>query len=458
MSKLFLSVALMASLSSYATEIASLNTTPTTESAAVTKPLTKAPIGLEPLMLNKVVAYVNKRIITQNELTTQMAQANLNLRTRGIQNTATTDLRTKVLDQLILQQIQLDLAARGGIKTSDSEVNDAIQTMEKNQGLSDQQMRHKLEQQKLSYAAFRQQINDQITTDKLKQREVDGRVSINEDEVNRILNSEIYKNRVDYRLSDIVISLPEAATAELVQQRQLLADKVASQLQQGQPFDQMAIKYSSAPNALQGGDLGWKSNTSLPPIILNALNKVTSTGISPVIKLPLGFFIFKVSATKQHGTPQIVHQYHVRHILIKVNELTSDDEAHQKVLMIREQLLKDNANPQQQDKDFITLAKQYSEDTSSIKGGDIGWIGKGDTVPAFEQVMIKTPIGQISPALKSPFGWHILEVTETRDSNLANDKEKAEIRQDLRESKAQMLYSEWVRNLREMAYVKINND
>ncbi|WP_245866379.1 peptidylprolyl isomerase [Aquella oligotrophica] len=156
--------------------------------------------------------------------------------------------------------------------------------------------------------------------------------------------------------------------------------------------------------------------------------------------------------------PQIVKQYHVRHILIKVNELTSDEEAHQKINSIRDQLIKDNGNTAKQNKDFIDLAKRYSEDTSSIKGGDIGWVSKGDTVPQFEQAMLKTPVGQISEPVRSPFGWHLLEVTETRDSNLANDKEKAEIRQELREMKAQMLYTEWVRNLREMAYVKLNDN
>ncbi len=411
-----------------------------------------------PHTVNKIVAYVNRRIITENELQKQIIQTKASLQQRGLGSTDIKDIRARVLDQLILQQIQLDLANRSGIKTSDSEVNDALLNIEKSQGVTEQQMRSKLAQQGISFDDFRQQINDQITAEKLKQREVDGRVTVNDDEVNRILNSETYKNRIDYRIADILVSIPEQATQQVVAQKEALANQIYAQLKQGASFDQMSIKYSSAPNALTGGDLGWKSNTSLPPIVLDPISKTPKGSVTPVVKMPVGFFIFKVNDIKQHGSPQIVHQYHVRHILVKVNELTSDDEAHQKIIMVRDQLMKDKGNPDQLNKDFIALAKQYSEDTSSIKGGDIGWVSKGDTVPQFEAAVIKTPIGQISDPIRSPFGWHILQVLETRDSNLANDREKAEIRQELRDTKAQMMYTEWIRNLREMSYVKLTDE
>ena len=438
------------------------------ESAASTPPQVQAlestptprlnPNSATTKTVNKIVAYVNKRIITQNEVNKQIVQARNNLQQRGIKNADNADLRAKVLDQLIMQQIQLDLAARGGIKTSDAEVTDAITNIEKSQNLSDSQFRAKLTSQGVAFDDFRQQISDQITNEKLKQREVDGRVVVNDDEVTRILNSASYKNRIDYRLADIVINIPEQATLEVTSQKQALADQIYTQLKQGASFDQLVLKYSNGPNVLNGGDLGWKSNTSLPPIILNQISNLPVGGIAPVVKFPGGFFIFKVNAIKQHGTPQIVRQYHVRHILIKVNELTSDDEAHQKIQNIYNQLAKDSSNPALESKEFTDLAKQYSDDTSSLKGGDIGWVNKGDTVPQFEQQMMSNPVGKISQPFKSPFGWHILEVLETRDSNLANDREKAEIRQELRETKAQILYTEWMRNLRDMAYVKINDD
>lgn len=425
----------------------------TTVTATSTTP--QAPTQL----MNKVVAYVNKRIITQNELNNQIIQTNKNLQQQGIKNSDQKDLRSKVLDQMILQQIQLDLASRGGIKTTDAEINQAVTNVAKSQNLTDSQFQAKLATQGISMTQFRQQLADQITTEKLRQREVDGRIFVNDDEVTRVINSEMYKNRVDYHLSNIMIGIPEQATQDVVAQKQALANQVYEQLQQGQPFEKMALKYSTAPNAIQGGELGWKSNTSLPPQIIDQIKNLPIGGVSQVIKFPIGFLIFKVTGVKQHGTPQIVHQYHVRHILVKVNELTSDDDAYQKINGIYTQLQKDKNDPVAESADFINLAKQYSEDPgSAIKGGDIGWTSKGDTVPQFEQTMLSTPVGQVSKPFRSPFGWHILQVTEVRDSNMANEKERADIRQEIRETKAQILYTEWMRSLREMAYVKINDN
>lgn len=408
-------------------------------------------------LMNKVVAYVNKRIITQNELDKQTAQALGNLQKQGVKGSNTQDLQKQVLDQMILQQAQLDLAARGGIKTTDTEINQTIANIEKSQGLTDAQMSAKLISQGSSMAEFRQQIGDQITIEKVKQREVDARVFVNDDEITRVLNSETYKNRVDYKLSNILIGIPEQATQDVINQKQQLANQIYQQLQKGQSFEQLAIKYSTAPNALNGGDMGWKSNTSLPPQVIDQLQRNPPNGILQPMKFPIGFLIFKVTATKQHGTPQIVRQYNVRHILVKVNELTSDDEAHQKIDKIYNQLAKDKGNKIKESEDFVMIAKQSSDDPgSAIKGGDIGWTSKGDTVPQFEQTILSTPIGEISKPFRSPFGWHILQVINVRDSNMANEKEKSDIRQELRETKAQILYTEWLRNIREMAYVKIN--
>ena len=169
-------------------------------------------------------------------------------------------------------------------------------------------------------------------------------------------------------------------------------------------------------------------------------------------------FIFKVNDIKKHGAPQIIKQYHVRHILIKVNEITGDEEAHQKILGIRNTIMQDTGNPAKESADFVRLAKQYSEDTSSINGGDIGWVSKGDTVPAFEQTMINTPVGVVSQPIHSPFGWHILQVLGTRESNLSNDREKAEIRQEIHDNKANTLYNQWMRDIRDSAYVQMNDN
>ncbi len=408
--------------------------------------------------VDKIVAYVNKGVITAIEVNEQISQTMQSFKQKGVPPPNPDDIRNRIIEQLIMQKIELDLAARTGIKTTDIEVADGISNIAKQNNMNVEQFKQYILKQGITFDAFRRQIKNQITTDKLKQREVDGRISVNDDEVNRILNSEAYKKRVDYNLSDIIVGVPEQATPDIVTQKQNLAIQAYNELKAGAPFYKVAAKYSNAPNALTGGELGWKNNAALPPDILKSLDGVSIGDITSIIHLPVGFFIFKVNDIKKHGAPQMVRQYHVRHILIKVNEVTGDEEAHQKILGIRNTIMQDAKNPALESADFARLAKQYSEDTSSIKGGDIGWVSKGDTVPAFEQAVMSTPVGVISQPIHSPFGWHILEVLETRDSNLSNDREKAEIRQEIHENKANTLYNQWLRDIRDSAYVKMNDN
>lgn len=407
--------------------------------------------------IDKIVAYVNKEVITSNQVNKQVKQVLQQLKQSGGSLPSGVDIRNQVLDQLIMQKIQLDLVARIGIKTTDIEIMEAIKSIAKMQQIDLAQLTEKLKKQGISFDTFRQQIRTQILIDKLKQREVDVRVAVSDDEVNRVLSSEAYKKREDYDLSVIIINIPEQGQPLEVEQKQKFANQAYLELKNGVAFEQVAAKYSVAPNALSGGRMGWKSSTALPPIFATELKDLSVNNFTKVIRVPMGFFIFKVNGIRKHGMPQIVRQYHVRHILIKVNETTDEDEARHKILEIKKKLDENISSPVKLNEDFIKLAK-YSDDTSSINGGDIGWIAKGDTVPTFEQAIINTPVGKVSDIIRTPFGWHILEVLGTRDSNLTNDKEKSDIRQDIRESKTALLYTQWLRNIREMAYVKINDN
>ena len=408
--------------------------------------------------VNKIVAYVNKGVITTVEVNEQIAQTIQNYKQKGMTPPNSADIKAHIIDELILQKAELDFAARTGIKTTDSELSGAINNIAGQNNMNLDQFKQFLAKQGITYDKFTKQISDQIIIDKLKQREVDGRVSVNDHEVSLVLNSEAYKNRVDYDLSDILVAVPDQATPDILTQKQNLAIAAYNELKAGTPFYKVSAKYSNSTNALTGGELGWKSNATLPPDILKSLDGVHVGGITSIIHLAVGFFIFKVNDIKKHGAPQMVRQYHVRHILIKVNETTTDNEAHQKILGIRNMLVNGTKSPSGESYDFASLAKMYSQDTSSIKGGDLGWVSKGDTVPTFESGIINTPIGVISQPIHSPFGWHILEVEEQRDINMANDREKAEIRQEIHDNKVATLYIEWQRDVRDAAYVKMNDE
>lgn len=407
--------------------------------------------------LDKIVAFVNKGVITSNQLETQINIMRVSYKQKGIVVPDSLDFKNNVLNQMITLRVQLDLAQRLGVQTSDIEIANSIAGIAKSEGISVDQFKARLISSGINYDDFRIQVFQQITAEKLKQREVDGRIAVTDEEIDRVLNSEAYKNRVDYNLSYIMINVPEQSTIQVVQAKKNLADEAYRALKDGQSFNNVSVKYSNAPNALNGGVLGWKSNIVLPVIIANALKNVDKGDVSQVIQLPVGFLIFKVNDIKKVGSTQIVKQYHIRHILIKIGEQNSDAEAYQKIVMIKQMLAKYNGSPEAQNTEFIQLAKRYSEDASSINGGDIGWVSRGDTVPDFENMMLKTPIGQISEPIKTPFGWHILQVEGVRDSDKTNEVVRASIRQEIKDIKATLLYTEWLRNIREAAYVKIND-
>lgn len=408
--------------------------------------------------IDKIEVFVNKGVITSNQVNTTIKLLQSSYRQKGMQVPNPTDLRNNVINQMITLQVELDIAKRAGIQATDIEVNNAINGIVKSSGMSMEQFKAGLVAQGVSLDDLRQQAADQITAEKLKQREVDGRIVISDDEVNRILNSEAYKKRVDYDLSYIIVNVPEQASQQVILSKKKLVDDAYQALKNGRSFTDVSAHYSNAPNALEGGVLGWRSNVALPTVISNSLQGQSSGYYTSVLQLPVGFVIFKINGVRGVGTPQIVKQYNVSHILIKVNENNSDDEARRKIDMIEATLQKYKSDPKELKAEFIKLAKQYSEDTSSINGGDIGWVGKGDTVPTFESMVINTPVGTVSQPVRTPFGWHILMVNATRDSDQTTDREKATIRQELREVKATLMYVEWIRNIRDSAYVKMNEN
>ena len=407
-------------------------------------------------IINRIVAFVNKSVITSKEVDEGVKQTIYNFQEKNIATPPLNTLKHQVLEQLIMQKIQLDMAKNAGIKTSDVETNDAISNILKQQKISLEELKIKLIKSGITYSDFRRQVQDQLTIEKLKQREIGGRVSISENEVDRILSSELYKHKIEYDLSDIVVNIPDHASDDIIKQKKVIINAAYNALKTGQPFTQIVMKYSDGQNALSGGDLGWRSNLALPPIIVKELEDLPIGGFTNVIQLPSGLFIFKINKTRKYGEAQIVKQYHVRHILIKVNETRSSDEAYDKIMSIKRLLNEDTGNLAKLNQDFVKYAKEYSEDTSSINGGDLNWVSKGDTVPAFESAMLNTPVNTVSQPIHSPFGWHLLEVVGIRDSNLASDREKDEIRQELRASKANLIYEQWLRDIRDAAYVKIN--
>lgn len=406
--------------------------------------------------IDKIIAFVNKDIITSNEFETQILLYKFNnLDKKNINN----NIKNNILDQLINSKLELIIAHKEGITTNDEEVNTALKSILKAQNLNISQLQNKLSEYKISYNEYKQFIREQIILEKLKQKNIDSRVFINEDEINKILNSTAFKSRIDYNLSYILISIPENATSNIYNQRKQIATQALKELNAGEKFRTVSTKFSNANNALSGGNIGWKSNVVLPPQIANALSKIKKNDFTDIIELPIGFMIFKINDIRSFYTQQIIKQYHVNHLLIKVNENRSNEEALKKITQLYQQLESLTKNKPIFVEEFAKFAKKYSEDTSSINGGSIGWVSKSDTVPVFEQQILTLPLYTISNPIRTPFGWHLIYVDGINTANKTTDVEKAAIRQELRELKTTLLYAEWIRNLRDSAYiVKVDNN
>jgi peptidyl-prolyl cis-trans isomerase SurA len=406
--------------------------------------------------LDHVAAFVNKNIITENQLDQRIAQDMLRLKAQRLSNIEfSKDFRQQTLNTMITEYIQLDLVNKYGIKTNDEEINDAINSIAENKHMSLNQLLDELKSQGTSFDTFRTQVKQQILFEKLKYQEVDSKIWISDEDINRLLTSASYKNAINYNISYIMIN----ADSSHNDQREKIAQDAYNALIK-HSFAQVAMKYSDAPNALGGGDLGWKSNTSLPPYIVDELNKLEPGEHTKIIKLPIGFFIFKLNDIKRSGMQQIVKQYHVRHILVKINEINSENSAYQKILHIKQRIddqLSGNlhSTPADIEQVFSKYAREYSSDTSSVRDGDIGWISAGDLVPNLERAIFKAPLNTVMGPIRTNFGWHLFVVVEVRDTNLTADKAKHDARMELFHTREMLAYMEWLISIRKAAYVKI---
>jgi len=244
----------------------------------------------------------------------------------------------------------------------------------------------------------------------------------------------------------VLVSLPENASPEQIQERKTKADAALAELRKGADFKQVAASFSDAPDAMEGGQLGWRSPTRLPGLFADALAKMNTGEVSPVLRSPNGFHILKLLDRRSQDAPLMVQQTHPRHILIKTNEAVSEADAKRRLTQVRERLVNGG--------DFAQLAKVHSEDGSASRGGDLGWVNPGDLVPEFEQAMNALKPGEISEPVKSPFGWHLIQVLERRTEDMSKERRRLVARQEIRARKADEQYQEWVRQLRDRAYVE----
>ncbi len=399
------------------------------------------------VLLDRIVVVVNDQVITRRDLDERVKTVLTQLRQQGTPLPPRDVLEKQVLERLIFNQVQLQYAKETGLRVDDATLEKTLSRIAEDSKLTPAQLRVALAKDGVSFSTFREDIRDEITITRLREREVDNKITIAESEIDNFLNTQqAQEGRADeYHLSHILISVPEQASPERLQERRSRAEQALAQIKGGADFRQVAAGFSDAPDAVQGGVLGWRDTARLPTIFAEAVKGLKAAEVSGVLRSPNGFHIVRINERRGQGAPLIVSQTHARHILIKTSELVSEGDAKDRAAKLKERL-DNNAN-------FADLARLQSEDSSAARGGDLGWLSPGDTVPAFEKAMDALKPGQLSAAVRSPFGWHLIEVLERRNQDMSQQQLRLRARQALREQKADEAHQEWVRQLRDKAFV-----
>ena len=405
----------------------------------------------QPQTLDRIVAVVNDGVITQNQLNTRVRSATMQLHRQKVQLPPHEILRQQVLDQMITERALVQTAKEAGVNVDDNDLDQAMVRVAANQKMTPQQMRQTIEKDGVTWPEFREEIRNQMMIARVREREVDARVNVTPGEVDNFLaNQSATGAGEEVHLAHIVIRIPEGASPETLNKLRLKAVSIDDQAKAGKDFGQLAATYSESNDAMQGGDLGSRPIDSLPQVMSSAIANLKPGQVSDVVRSPSGFHIVKLISRKGGSALPQIQQTHARHILIKVTEVTSEPEARQKINQVHSRL--------KSGEDFAALAKLYSQDGSAQKGGDLGWLYPGDTVPAFDQAMNALKIGEISNPVQSQFGFHIIQVLERRTTDVSQERQRQRASNALRQRKLEEANQEWVRQVRDRAYVEMHLD
>jgi peptidyl-prolyl cis-trans isomerase SurA len=406
----------------------------------------------EVLPVNGIVALVNEDVILASELRREMQKVVTELRREGGVLPPLPVLRRQVLERLILRQIQLQKARETGIRVDDETLNRAIASIASRNGFSLAQFRKVLEDDGFEFSAFREEIREQMTLSRLRQRQVNNRIVITEQEVDDYLaNLRASGNdQTRYRLAHILIAVPEGAAPERIIAARNKATELVKELRAGADFRQLAIANSDGQKALEGGELGWRSRGQIPTLFAKQIVAMKPGEVSDPIRSASGFHIIKLM-DRQAGEKRLVTQTHARHILLKPDADTTPAEVLRTITDLRTRIL--------QGESFEDLARANSADQgSAIRGGDLGWTNPGDFVEPFEKAMNALAPGEISEPFETQYGWHIVQVLERRQHDSTEEIERSKAKEALRKRRIEEETALWLRRLRDEAYVEYRID
>jgi peptidyl-prolyl cis-trans isomerase SurA len=405
-----------------------------------------------PVLVDRIVAVVNKEVITATELAERLAQAERQLRRQRIPLPERAAFERQILEHLIVEKAQLQLAADSGLRVDELQLDRAVQRIVEANKTTLAEFRRALEADGVPFERFRADVRKQILLTRVREREVDDRVQVSDGEIDIFLeaNRAAAETAVEYNVAHILVRIPEQASPERIAEARARAEQARAEAAAGGDFGRLAATLSDAGDALQGGALGWRPPSRLPELFVEALKGLAPGAVSPVLRSPAGFHLLKLVDRRGSAGAAAVTQTRARHILVKTSELMSEGDARRRVEGLRQRIVAGA--------DFAELARLNSEDGSAARGGDLGWLLPGDTVPEFERAMTALKPGELSEPVRTPFGFHLLQVLERRTADVGAERQRMQARQVLRERKAEEAYQEWLRQLRDRTYVELKLD
>lgn len=399
--------------------------------------------------LDKIVAVVDRSVIMQSELDKQLQQVVLGAQANNMALPDMEVLTSQVLDHLISEQLQLQMARRVNFSVSDEQVNAAIENIRLSNKLSPEQFERQLQQEGMSLPALREKVRKDLTIQQIQQGMVQQRIQISPLEIDNFLKSADARFWIspEYHLGHILIGLPQGASADQIEQARQKAQQLAQTIREGKPFAEAAIAESDGPAALEGGDLGWRKTSALPSLFAEIVPDLKVGDVSDPARSPAGFHLLTLYE-KRGDEQQLQEQFNVRHILLKPSAILSDEEAKAKLENIRKKI--------QDGADFAAMAKEHSEDIGSmLAGGELGWSTPDMYVPAFAKAITSLPVGEISAPFQSRFGWHIVEVLGKRQEDITEAIKREKAARILTSRRFEDELQVWLRELRDETYVDI---
>lgn len=399
--------------------------------------------------LDRVVAVVNRDVITASELENRVRQVKQRLQQSNTRLPSEDVLRRQILESMILEEIQLQLAQQASIRVDDEQLNQVVNNIARQNNMQLEAFRQTLEREGMSFAAFREDIRREMIIGQLQRNQVENQISVSDQEIESQLANREDRLRLDdeYHLAHILIAVPESARPEQIEAARQKAETTLTQLRFGADFAQTAISVSNDQRALQGGDLGWIKRGSLPTIFADIIPKLEVGELTPIVRSPSGFHIIKLIDKRSDTRKHMIQQTLARHILIRTSEIITDTEAKTRLTRIRERIVNGE--------DFGTLARSSSDDPgSAADGGSLGWVEPGKMVPEFEDAMNKLAPGEISQPFDTRFGWHIVQILSRRQHDDTESYLRNQTRNLIQKRKLEVERQNWLRRIRDEAYVE----